>query len=566
LSFFSLKRRPVLIKSTLAVFVTFVVIGGYSLRYLQISNEQRNARLVAEASRVLELVVEHLHQNLSELRRDLLALSQSSEVKSFDPADPKPLNRSLLAFAKVKKRYDQIRLLDLNGNEKLRIDHQGDEPRVIEKKDLQNKRNRYYFKQSLNLAPLDVYISPLDLNVEKGEIEIPYKPMIRLATAWNSVQGTRLGVLVLNYKSQDLLQLINDHENGSLYKLLLVNQQGYYLKGRIPSEEWGFMIPQRKSENFALHFPQTWAQMQFKHQGSRLEQGDLLAYKDQLSVTTADLGALSNIRAIAWMPKQRIAAIAQKEASRVYALAGLVFGLLSFLEIWLIRHREHRRVAESQLHNLRQDLVNSQETQRQRISYELHDGLAPLLSAIHIQISLLERKHPSQDQSQLNLTKMIQDSIAQVRVLAYELAPPDLEMQDFEEVITELCHEFRQLHSVQLDLCYSLEVEPDSQRATHLYRVLQEALRNIANHAQATQVDVILKYQKEQLILEVLDNGVGYDLNQLKKPSNKGQQLGVKGMIGRAAMIEGTCEIKSAPGQGTQISVKVPLETHSLGR
>jgi signal transduction histidine kinase len=94
---------------------------------------------------------------------------------------------------------------------------------------------------------------------------------------------------------------------------------------------------------------------------------------------------------------------------------------------------------------------------------------------------------------------------------------------------------------------------------THLYRISQEALNNIAKHAKPTQVTAILERRGDNVILIIEDNGVGFEPAKEKVPTESGKGLGLVGMRERAMLVGGSVEIESAPGKGTTIYVKVPF-------
>jgi signal transduction histidine kinase len=146
----------------------------------------------------------------------------------------------LLVMASLRKVYDQIRFIDLEGNELIRVNHRAGLTYVTPDKKLQNKVNRYYFKEAINLNEGDIFVSPLDLNVEGGEIEAPLKPMIRIATPM-FYEGEKKGVLIFNYLAQELLDSLEYRLSTEGEKVFLVNEDGYWLKGPELKDEWGFM-------------------------------------------------------------------------------------------------------------------------------------------------------------------------------------------------------------------------------------------------------------------------------------------------------------------------------------
>ena len=103
------------------------------------------------------------------------------------------------SFSKEIRNYDQIRFIDETGQEIIRVDFDGGRPESIPQKLLQNKAERYYFKDTMKLGRREVYVSPLDLNVENGQVEQPHRPMIRFGTPIFDHLGQKRGVIIINY-------------------------------------------------------------------------------------------------------------------------------------------------------------------------------------------------------------------------------------------------------------------------------------------------------------------------------------------------------------------------------
>ncbi|MEX1307142.1 MAG: hypothetical protein AB1Z19_01290, partial [Eubacteriales bacterium] len=165
-------------------------------------------------------------------------------------------------FSDKKKIYDQIRFLDTKGNEVIRINYGEDGAYPVDKADLQNKADRYYFTESIGLNPGQYYISKLDLNVEQGEVEVPYKPMIRICTpAYNSA-NVLLGVIVFNYKAENLLQSFERITLADTANHYLLNPSGYWLSSSDTSQEWTFMFPDKQDISFKNLYPEEWEAIQ----------------------------------------------------------------------------------------------------------------------------------------------------------------------------------------------------------------------------------------------------------------------------------------------------------------
>lgn len=212
----------------------------------------------------LQLVAHSVH-----LDRDLGALGQERLTS---------LQQELKTFIASKNVYDQARYLDASGMERVRVGRDGEgRARVVADQDLQNKAKRYYFSDTITLDAAEVYISPFDLNVERDQIEVPHKPMIRLATPLFTADGQRSGVAVLNYLGNDLLKRLDEGAHSTRAPVQLLNRDGHWLKGPDPAREWGFMY--QRQDSFATDHPRPWAALQLSAEGQMEERGRLWTWR-----------------------------------------------------------------------------------------------------------------------------------------------------------------------------------------------------------------------------------------------------------------------------------------------
>lgn len=208
-----------------------------------------------------------LNSDLAAIITDLKFLSNHLESKAFDSSDRiKKQNVSVLlkGFAEQKRLYDQIRFIETDGQEKIRINFQRDGAYAVSEDALQNKADRYYFREALKLKAGEVYISPLDLNIEQGRIEKPFKPVIRFATPIFSASEQLKGVLVLNYLGKRMLDSFARASANIADHIYLINQQGYWLHSPDTDNSWGFML--EHGRRFSDDYPNEWQAM--KHQAS----------------------------------------------------------------------------------------------------------------------------------------------------------------------------------------------------------------------------------------------------------------------------------------------------------
>ena len=171
----------------------------------------------------------------------------------------KRLERKIFGLSHYRIDYDQIRLIDSSGMELIRVNYKQGNHLLVEKSELKNKSDRYYFKEAIQLNQNALYISPLDLNKENGEIEIPLKPTLRIASPVHDSEGKALGVIVINLLGNQLINKILTHTNFTNQSdLMLLNSEGYFLKAPISEYEWSFMYDSSTYVNFDQHYPNIW--------------------------------------------------------------------------------------------------------------------------------------------------------------------------------------------------------------------------------------------------------------------------------------------------------------------
>jgi len=221
--------------------------------------------------------------------------------------------------------------------------------------------------------------------------------------------------------------------------------------------------------------------------------------------------------------------------------------------------KELRNNAES-LHKLTGRLIVAQEDEQRRIGRELHDGLAQNLAAIAINAGRLEQAaEATEGEVKDGLHKIKEDLIGlseNVHSLSRQLHPSIVEDLGIASALQSLCEEIQQNEGIQID--YEENATPadvPNDRAICIYRVVQEALRNIVKHARATQTQVHLHSENGTLQFQVRDNGIGFILDEAKYRVG----LGLHSMEERVWLIGGTVQVETAPGDGTTISVSIPL-------
>ncbi len=239
---------------------TLIVNDYLNKRQIRIADSHRS---VAYAIGGLEVIFRDIQSDL----KSLAASNSLARVIDGQPGARQELAAEWLQFALHKGFYDQVRLLDAFGKEQVRINYNNGRPSVAAEEQLQDKSGRYYFANTIPLGKGEIFVSPLDLNIERGEVEVPLKPMVRLGMPVFDRFGDKQGIILLNYLADDLLQRFKSAAGQAPGDMYLLNAGGYWLSSPNSADEWGFMFDTRRQLNFGQRFPEAWARMQQQDQG-----------------------------------------------------------------------------------------------------------------------------------------------------------------------------------------------------------------------------------------------------------------------------------------------------------
>ncbi len=550
------------VRASLATgFALLVLAVPAVLAYRQAQSHQREIAR-GEGAHLVDLEREFLARELRAVRSDLAFLAQQpllARVLDGEPDLLLALAREYEGFARAKPRYAQIRLLDGTGLERVRINRRGDVVERVDPARLQDKGDRYYFLEAIDLPPGSVFVSPLDLNVEQGAIERPPKPVIRLAAPVRGSADGRRGLLVLNYAGSRLLGKLRALASGSRGDTALVNSEGEYLLSPRPGREWGWLLGHDAS--FRGDHPEAWERLRGAERTAFWLDGDHFTAEWVPLGEGAAVGP-SAVAVVSRMPVRTALAPGARAAAAGLGLAALaiVWGLsYTLARAAAARREQERRIAESEarLRLLSSRLLAAQEEERRSLSRVLHDELGQAVTAIALDLKNALR-HARGSDAEGALGRAVGETervLAALHEMATRVRPSvldDLGLADaIESYATEL--EQRTGLAVELDLRWPA-AEPGGPLAENLYRIAQEALANAAAHAGADAVRVELVAGEREVTLRVEDRGRGFDPEQLKST----RRLGILGMRERVELLGGEFELDTAPGRGTRVEVRLP--------
>jgi PAS domain S-box-containing protein len=207
----------------------------------------------------------------------------------------------------------------------------------------------------------------------------------------------------------------------------------------------------------------------------------------------------------------------------------------------------------------------AQEEERQRVSRELHDDLGQRLAALKLKMQMFEQELsgnlPPRTTRIDNIVGDVDRMITEVRRLSYNLRPLALDDYGLSVALEMLCKEFEKVYNVtvRLQVDGAAGELHDEQLDIALYRIAQGALSNVAKHAAATNVDILMTRNDHTVVLSVEDDGRGFDMASLHQRRDIYSGLGLIGMRERSEILGGSFAIASKPEHGTRIQVQIPI-------
>lgn len=301
---------------------------------------------------------------------DLLFLSLQNELHSYletgKPQATRSIQTEYKSLSTAKRVYDQIRYLDSQGMERVRVNFNAGEPEAVPEKNRQNKSKRYYFTDTFELGENEVFVSPLDLNVEQGKVERPFKPMIRFGMPVFDRYKRKRGIVLLNYLAANLLDFIEAERADAHGTTMLVNADGYWLSHADKEKEWGFMFEERSHLRLSDVYPVEWQMIQELRKGQmhtenglytfatiyplqegyRSSSGSGEAYKPSVK----DLDPKEYLWVlVSHIPSNVMNAYTRRMMSRLFMIAAGLFILISYGAWQLALAVTRRRISQAQL-------------------------------------------------------------------------------------------------------------------------------------------------------------------------------------------------------------------------
>jgi signal transduction histidine kinase len=270
-----------------------------------------------------------------------------------------------------------------------------------------------------------------------------------------------------------------------------------------------------------------------------------------LSQRTVELAA-SNLELSLEITQRKAAEAALKKSERHYSV------LL-----------EKSDCLQEQLRQLSRQILSAQEEERREISRELHDVIAQTLTGINVRLAALKKEAVTNtkglDRNIARTQRLVEHSVNIVHQFARELRPAVLDDLGLIPALHSFVKSFSKRTRIAVHLKVFAGVEQlDINKRTILYRVAQEALTNVARHAQANRVEVSIQKLADSVGMQIKDDGKSFQVERVLNARGQ-KRLGLLGMRERLEMVGGRFEIESAPGKGTTVIAQIPLGKFRAG-
>jgi len=245
-----------------------------------------------------------------------------------------------------------------------------------------------------------------------------------------------------------------------------------------------------------------------------------------------------------------------EEAQKITTILIVAFILgviLVYFIISLIRH-QRRNI------KLNQEKVEAEilalEKERKRIAADLHDEIGPTLSGIKLMLSGFSVSDEAEAQLLSKVNTHIDSTISRMRQISNNLMPRIIEKRSLGEALRSYIEEMLKFYPIKINFQYDEGIDLTDEKKIHIYRIFQEITHNTIKHAQATKLDVLLSKEKNLIILQTKDDGIGFVIrDEVKKSSG----LGLRNLVSRSEILGGKIHIETGSGKGTHIILKIPI-------
>ena len=588
------------------------LLGGFFYMEVKINREVMANR----EAYILNLQRESIAKDFESIVSDLMFLTaQTDPTEILDGTGSNRIKAKILLaenylmFSKKKRLYDQIRFLNESGMEIVRINFNDGKPAIVPDDQLQDKGGRYYFKDTFMLASGEAFVSPLDLNIEHGEIEQPKKPMIRFGAPVFDRNGKKRGVVILNYFGA---KLIHNYENISanyLGQCMLLNEEGYWLRGLKPEDEWGFMYKDGRERIFGNTFPAAWQIISNEESGQFYNTEGLFTFKtiypllEGLKTSSGSGEAFAPStkqlkykdyawKLVSYIPKNILAAETEKMLGGFLLLYAILIILLINVSWFFAYTKSKRRLAEEVLKRISKELEQSNIKLKEidqlksmfiaSMSHELRTPLNSIIGFTGIILQGLSGKVTEDQRKELTMVKnsanhllaLINDiiDVSKIETGKIELFIEEFDLADLMQGVKEsfmVAVDEKNL-KLSLKMPERLIIKSDELR---IKQVIMNLLSNAVKFTDSGEIGIKVKRKDEEVVVSVTDTGRGIKKENMERlfkqfsriyaegrPVTEGTGLGLYLSKKIVNLLGGQIKAESEFGKGSKFTFSFPLE------
>lgn len=253
-------------------------------------------------------------------------------------------------------------------------------------------------------------------------------------------------------------------------------------------------------------------------------------------------------------------AVIEKRTLVTIILVGLLIFTITVSLLFYNRYRLKQKALMEQELNHQQKLrfkaiIDAEDKERRRIAQELHDGLGQLLSTAKLNISVLEDAlPPDETQGIKNALSLLDNAIDEVRTISHNMMPGVLIRLGLISALRELARKISASNKIKVELNADYNERLNEANEVVIYRIIQESVNNMLKHSNASAIVITLHKNKDDLFIEIKDNGIGFDTSLIEKSAG----IGWKNIYTRTALLHGSIDVTSAPSKGTTITIHFP--------
>lgn len=250
------------------------------------------------------------------------------------------------------------------------------------------------------------------------------------------------------------------------------------------------------------------------------------------------------------------------EEIKYYYSIALAVGLLTIIVFtFIISTIINQRKIIKLHHQLMKAEIDILEKERKRLAEDLHDDMGPILSTIKLYLSMLHEPPPEDKPILQKVAGLLDNAIAEIRVISQNLLPVALQNRGLHEAICELAAQVNSSKNIHIYVDSKIPgVKFDEGTEIAVFRVIHELLNNILKHAKAAEVHIRLQVDNNNLKILVKDNGQGFDYAAMRAVRSDNKGLGLKSITNRVNMLQGKVSYTSEPGKGTEVNIEIPVK------